>query len=295
MTVSSSDSSGLRLFVLGHSKRPRVAEEAVRLRKELGSECQIVVFDLEQKTELSSHSADLAIVLGGDGAILRAARQMGYNQVPVLGVNLGKLGFLTDLSPDELYQRLPEILQREYHVVSHLMFEVTCERQQGTCEVFLGLNEVLIGAPTAFQITEVDLSIDGELVTSYSCDGLMVATPVGSTGHSLSAGGPVLRQDLDAFSITPICPHTLTSRPLVDSADRTYELVIRNRDSLLVVDGQQRLQLNKNDRVSIRRAPVRFQLARLAGHSYYRTLRLKLGLEGHPNYSPDANSTSAED
>lgn len=284
LDLSGAMKSILRVFILGNAERPRVCQEAEALRTFLGPSCEIVAFDLQQRQDLTGLQADLAMVLGGDGAILRAARQMGYQQIPVLGVNLGKLGFLADLSPDELRARLPEIIQRKYRTVSHLMFECRVQRRGENLHTFLGLNEVVLGTSTPFTMLEMGLAIDGESVTTYSCDGLMVATPVGSTAHSLSAGGPILRQDLDAFVITPICPHTLTNRPLVDSADRSYELLVRERNTILVVDGQVRLPLEVGDAVVVRRAPVRFSLAKLSGHSFYRTLHQKLGWGGQHKY-----------
>lgn len=156
----------------------------------------------------------------------------------------------------------------------------------GTSEAHLGLNEIAVLAGASLSMIEVDLSIDGELVTTYSGDGLIISTPVGSTAHSLSAGGPLLRQNLEAFVITPICPHTLTNRPLVDRADCTYELAVPRAPEgvTLVIDGQIKEPLRAGDRVLLRRADVTFQLARLPGHSYYKTLHRKLGWGGQPHY-----------
>ena len=133
---------------------------------------------------------------------------------------------------------------------------------------------------------EVRLAINGEMVTTYSCDGLIISTSVGSTAHSLSAGGPMLRQNLPAFVITPICPHTLSNRPLVDGADGVYSLSLTgtSKEALLVVDGQYRRPLQVGDTVEVRRAPVTFKLAKLPGHSYYTTLQRKLGWSGQPHY-----------
>ncbi|MEW4529818.1 MAG: NAD(+)/NADH kinase [Maioricimonas sp. JB045] len=230
--------------------------------------------------------ADLAVVLGGDGAILRACRQFGKDQIPVIGVNLGRLGFLAELAPGEFRDQIDCIERRAYRIVRHLMYECTLQRADGTSEAHLGLNEIAVLAGASLSMIEVDLSIDGELVTTYSGDGLIISTPVGSTAHSLSAGGPLLRQNLEAFVITPICPHTLTNRPLVDRADCTYELAVPRAPEgvTLVIDGQIKEPLRAGDRVLLRRADVTFQLARLPGHSYYKTLHRKLGWGGQPHY-----------
>ena len=150
----------------------------------------------------------------------------------------------------------------------------------------MGLNETAILSAASLRMLGVRLSIDGEPVTTYSCDGLIVSTPVGSTAHSLSAGGPILRQDLQAFVITPIAPHTLTNRPLVDGADCVYTLTVPEvpEGVMLVIDGQVKLPLVEGDVVEVRRAPVTFKLARSPGHSYYDTLHRKLGWGGQPRY-----------
>ena len=182
------------------------------------------VFGTPDELKLGRQQTDIVIVLGGDGTILRTCRQMGSNQRPILGVNLGRLGFLADLSLNEFREKFPRFLAREYQVINHLMFECRLVRDDGSQEKYLGLNEVSVMAGSALRILHINLAINGEPVTTYRCDGLIVSTPVGSTAHSLAAGGPLLRQDLQAFVITPICPHTLTNRPLVDRADCIYTL-----------------------------------------------------------------------
>jgi NAD+ kinase len=275
----------MRILVLGNASRPGVAEEAERLLPFLRERCEIVAIDLEQRLDLTGLDVDLTLVLGGDGAILRAVRQMGYHQTPVLGVNLGKLGFLADLSPAELCACFPQVLRGDYRVTSHLMFEC---RVEGPDEVrtILGLNEIAVQAGPPFQMIELDLLVDGEPVTCYRGDGLILSTPVGSTAHSLSAGGPILGQELSAFVITPICPHTLTHRPVVDSADKIYTIAVRRASpgTMLVVDGQEHVLLTTEHRVALRRAPVSFRLVKVAGRSNYHTLRDKLRWGTPPNY-----------
>lgn len=274
-----------RIFVLGNAHRPGVLEQAERLLPFLRSYCDVVLTDLRQEADLSQLSADLTLVLGGDGAILRAARQMGYHQTPVLGVNLGKLGFLADLTPDEMCTVFPRVVAGEYRVAQHLMFECRVEGPPPS-RTFLGLNEIAIQTGPPFHMIDLDLIIDGETVSRYSGDGLIISTPVGSTAHNLSAGGPVLGQELAAFVITPICPHALTSRPLVDSADKVYTIAIR-RDSAgttLVVDGQEDMRLTVDHRVTMRRAPVTFGLVKVPGRTYYQTLRDKLHWGKQPHY-----------
>jgi NAD+ kinase len=271
-----------RAIILADGTRPKVRDALDRLLQDVKSHLQVVDVSTDFRGEIGDCDADLAIVFGGDGSILRAARQMGYCQRPILGVNLGKLGFLAALQPEDLESALPEIAAGRHRVVEHLMFECTIQRDGQTVASALGLNEtsVLAGAP--FKMVDIQLHIDGELVTTYSCDGLIVSTPVGSTAHNLSAGGPILQKSLQAFVILPICPHTLTNRPVVDSAERTIELAVPEplEGTSLVVDGQVLATLKAKDRVRIVRSKAKFQLLEVLAQSYYRTLRDKLGWGG---------------
>jgi NAD+ kinase len=272
-----------RVFLLGSGDRPHVRECAERLLPLIEPHAQVVHIDLEFQSDLSEYEADLAIVLGGDGSILRAARQMGKKQLPVLGVNLGKLGFLADLSPDEFLRVLPDVCAGRRTVVEHLMFRCRVFRDEELLHDSLGLNEACILAGHPFSMLNVDLHVDGELATTYSCDGLIISTPVGSTAHSLSAGGPILRKNLQAFVVSPISPHTLTVRPVVDSADRVFEMTVRdpNQGTAVVVDGTVVCGVSEHVRVRVERAEPQFKLVQVAGHSYYRTLREKLGWRGN--------------
>ena len=271
-----------RVIVLGAGQRSSIVAAAESFRALIAAHADIVAWDLQFTVDLEDVEFDWAIVFGGDGSILRAANQMGYRQRPMLGVNLGKLGFLADLAPHELPAMLPELCAGRARVVNHLMFECSLIRDGRTLWTELGLNEAAVLCGPPFVMLDVHLYVDAEWVTTYSCDGLIVSTPVGSTAHSLSAGGPILRKDLDAFVLSPISPHTLTMRPVVDSAERTYELCVQspNAGTHVVVDGRDRGVLQPNDRLRVTRAKPRCQLLEVPGHSYYRTLREKLGWSG---------------
>jgi NAD+ kinase len=281
----------MRVILLGFGERPGVLEEAERLRPAIARHAEIAASDFTGQQDLSEVEADLAIVLGGDGSILRAARQMGSRQRPVLAVNLGRLGFLADLSPEELPAVLEEIAAKGLagRVIEHLMLDCRVSRGEQVLAQRLGLNEVSVQSGATFRIIDLDLYIDSELVTTYSCDGLILSTPVGSTAHSLSAGGPILRKELQAFVISPISPHTLTNRPVVDSADRVYELVIAKAESgtAVVVDGRVACTVMPKDRVRVRKAEPRFKMVTVRGHSYYRTLREKLGWGGRLQFGSE--------
>jgi NAD+ kinase len=283
-----------RIFVLGNAHRPGVQEAADALLPFLRQYVDILVLDLNQMEDLSRQGADIALVLGGDGAILRAARQMGYHQTPVLGINLGKLGFLADLTCDQMCESFPSVVRGDYRITRHVMYECVVSRpkeaEPGPGLQVLGLNEVVLHSGPPFRMIDVDLLVDGETVSRFAGDGLIVSTPVGSTAHSLSAGGPILGQELDAFVITPISPHTLTNRPVVDSADKTYTIDVRRTDgeAVLIIDGQETIPVSAGQQVTVRRAPVHFGLVKVPGRSYYRTLRDKLFWGTVPNYRTES-------
>ena len=282
MSKSADKPSRPRVLMLAHATKPQIQQRAAALVPLLEQHVEIVATFEDFSCELPTDDIDFVVVLGGDGSMLRAAHTMGYRQKPVLGVNLGNLGFLADLHPEQLETLLAKVVAGEYRVVSHLMFECDVERKGGEPLNMLGLNEVAVLAGPPFAIMDVQLYVDAELVTTYSCDGLIVSTPVGSTAHSLSAGGPILRKNLQAFVISPISPHTLTNRPVVDTADRVYELVTPepHEGTSLVVDGKLVCQLTADDRVRVTRSQAEFQLIEVHGHGYYRTLREKLGWGG---------------
>jgi NAD+ kinase len=274
------------LLLLSTSDRPELVAHSQTLLPLIEKQARVTALDLAQVPDLAALDFDLAVVVGGDGSILRTVHQMHRRQRPVVGVNLGKLGFLADLSPDEFIAHLPTICSGRFKVDSHLMYEWKVLRGGRTMFEGLGLNEIAVLAGPPFAILDVDLYVDGELVTTYSCDGLIISTPVGSTAHSLSAGGPILRQDLQAFVISPISPHTLTNRPVVDSADRIYEIEIPrpHGGTSVVADGRVVCQAEAGDRVNIVRSEACFQRLSLPSHTYYRTLREKLAWGGRLNF-----------
>lgn len=278
----------LRMLLLARDPSPRVQAARAELEAVLAG-CpgiDIVGVATEKDPTAEQRQADIAVVIGGDGAILRACRFFGRQQIPLLGVNLGRLGFLADLTLENVRASLDQLSGREFTVVEHLMFECIHTCESGTECSYLGLNEVVISSAGSLSMLDVTLTVDDEPATTYSGDGLIISTPVGSTAHNLSAGGPILRQDLQGFVVTPICPHTLTNRPVVDRADATYTMTVPDAEAgvMLVIDGQIKEPISQGDRIVVRRADVTFQLARLPGHSYYRTLNRKLGWSGQPIY-----------
>ena len=256
-----------RAILLGAGGRPEVVAGAKRLRAVVERYAQIVHSDFDSSEDLAAIEADVAIVLGGDGSILRAAHQMAHRQLPVIAVNLGRLGFLASTTPDELPVVLCDFAAGKLGQVQHLMFQCQMLRGKEVLCQKLGLNEVTVWSGPPFSIMDIDLYVDSELVTTYSCDGLIISTPVGSTAHSLSAGGPILRKDLQAFMIVPISPHTLTNRPVVDSVATSVRDCRRqpNAGTSVVVDGHVLGTLEPGDRVRVEQATPRFTLVTAPG------------------------------
>lgn len=271
------------VVILGAPDRARVTEEMGRLRPVIASRANIAAVDLEFGYDFAGKDHDLVIVLGGDGSILQSARQMGENQLPVLGVNCGRLGFLAALSPDAFLEIWPEVCRGEVEVVEHLMFRASLLRGDREIESQLGLNETAILGGPPYNILDIDMYVDGMLATTYHCDGLIISTPIGSTAHNMSAGGPILRKDLQAFVVSPISPHTLTYRSVVDMADRVFELTVANPNASTsaVVDGRVLGRIEPGDRIRVRRAAAAFRMLSVPGQNDYRTLRDKLNWGGN--------------
>lgn len=294
-----SSNAALRVVVLGNGTRAEVASQARALADVVGRHPGLTLagIDLSSDSDLSGLHADVAVVFGGDGTVLHTARRMHDRPIPVLGVNLGRLGFLAELTPQTFEERLDDLAARRYGVDNLMTLACTLTPRNGPTRSFRGLNDVVLRAAPLFHLVEIALAIDGESVMTYRCDGLIVATPLGSTAHSLSAGGPILPPDAYSFVITPICPHTLTQRPLVDATHKVYELTPLNEGvaSFLVIDGQVQIPLQCGDRVTVRRGTSPFPMVRLPGQSFYRTLRKKLGWGVMPPAPlPDGEPLSAD-
>ncbi|MGE3820900.1 MAG: NAD(+)/NADH kinase [Isosphaeraceae bacterium] len=269
-----------RLAVLGNGTKPEVAVEAGRIAKAIQAApgLDLALVDLASDTDLSALEADVALVLGGDGTVLHTARRMDDRPTPMLGINVGRLGYLAEITPAGLLGRLDDLAGRRYAVDELMTVSCALHDGDGVPRSYRGLNDVVIRAAPEFHLVEIGLTIDGEGVITYRGDGLILATPVGSTAHSLSAGGPILPPDAAMFVITPLAPHTLTQRPLVDGAQRVYELnPLSDGACVLVIDGQVQIPLRKGDRVIVRKGATPLPMVRLPGHSFYRTLREKLG------------------
>lgn len=228
--------------------------------------------------EALTKQSDLLIVLGGDGTLLSAARALRGRSVPILAVNLGGLGFLTSVTLEELYPMLEQVLAGKHRIIGRMMLDAEILRDGKATERQCALNDAVVNKAALARMLDFDVYVDKDHVGRYRADGLIVATPTGSTAYSLAAGGPVVHPDLDAFVITPICPHMLTNRPLVvpDTACVEVDFSEAEEPVFLTLDGQVGLQLNLKDRVVITKSSSKVQFVRPAQKTYYEVLRSKL-------------------
>ena len=228
--------------------------------------------------ELLAHESDLLLVLGGDGTLLAAAREAAPRGIPILPINLGSLGFLTSFTLGELYPALEETIAGHLTASERVMLTASLIREEQVVESQLVLNEAVITKGALARMIEIELLIDEDFVCRYRADGLIVATPTGSTAYSLSAGGPIVHPAVESIILTPICPHTLSDRPLVVGDCCNVEMRLRGtaESVYLTLDGQKGVLMQSEDRVSIIRAKERLKLIQPHRKSYYEILRNKL-------------------
>ncbi|XQU09766.1 NAD(+) kinase [Halomonas sp. LY9] len=234
----------------------------------------------EASRRMLGELCDLVIVVGGDGSLLGAARTLCRSGTLILGVNRGRLGFLTDISPDELETRVGEVLAGEFEVEERFLLDAVLYRNGVAVGSGDALNEVVVHPGKAVRMIEFELFIDGQFVYSQRSDGLIVATPTGSTAYALSGGGPIMHPKLDVVTLVPMFPHTLSSRPIVIDAASEIRIHIGETNQTyphISCDGQTRAVAKPDDVLVITRKPERVQLVHPIGHNFYDVLRSKLG------------------
>ena len=226
--------------------------------------------------------ADLLIVLGGDGTMLRVARELCGATTPVLGINLGRLGFLTSVRSNALAEVVGAVLRGEYDVTEHQELRTALLRDGRRLETSDALNDAVVSRSAFSRIVRLRLAINGELLTEYMCDGMIFATATGSTAYSLSAGGPIMLPHARGFVISPICPHALSNRSVIASPDSVARcrVISAAGELLLTVDGQVQSRMRVGDEVEVRRSPHTVHLATPKGQSYFELLRQKLKWSG---------------
>ena len=275
-------------IIYKHHHEP-ARKEALKLETWFGNR-GITVFCLEMTTEIAEggvfrknlaipKDVDWVVVLGGDGTLLGAARQVGRYGAPILGVNLGGLGFLTCIPLEQLYSAVETMVGGGLQVESRMMLETKVLRDENEVIRFQVLNDVVINKSTLARIIDLDVAVDDVFVTTFRADGLIIATPTGSTAYNLSAGGPILYPTIETFVLTPICPFTLTNRPIIvpDSAVVGIEMGRESEETVvLTFDGQVGFDLHHGDKVNIYKSKEKINLFKPPGQDHFRILRTKL-------------------
>lgn len=278
-----------RVLVVGDSRRPGVAEGVARHRAFLDDALQIVDIDLDESVDLSRAKADLVLVFGGDGSILHVARRLDANPIPVLGVNYGRFGFLADLDPDGLEDGIRRWLAGDYETHERTRLRVALRRDGEIAREWLALNDVVVGHSDLGRVVDIDVELSGRHAIRFTGDGLIVATPTGSSAHAAAAGGPLLDPTLSGVLIVPIAPHSLSTRPLVLSG--SHEITLRvdasRAPAAVTVDGSPSLALRPDDVIDVADAQSPIAMVRVSAGPFYETLRNKLGWRGRPPYASD--------
>ncbi|MCX7857638.1 MAG: NAD(+)/NADH kinase [Deltaproteobacteria bacterium] len=266
-------------------------EESLRIAKELiqkfGQICDIELDEVsadflnyEKKVELEQigEKADLIIVLGGDGTLLSVSRNSVGREVPILGVNLGGLGFLTEVSVEELHLMFNDLIQGKMSISTRMMLGVEVKRGGENILKFHVLNDAVITKDALARIIDIETYVDDEYLTTYRADGVIFSTPTGSTGYCLSAGGPILYPSMKNIVIAPICPHTLTMRPLILPDDVIIKAILKSKDEkvILTLDGQVGFPLEYGDEVVLKKSPIITKLVKSPTKGYFEILRTKL-------------------
>lgn len=282
----------MRVGLIAHAQKPAAVAVVRDIVREL--EAAGIPFLLESATaRLAGRASDLAepdlaaacdllVVMGGDGTILRVVHKIPDANTPIFGINIGSLGFLTCVGPGEVSVAVASIRTRDYIVSDRPLLEVRLERTGGGGETFLALNDAVISRGERSQLVKLRVTVDGDTLTEYNADGLIVATPTGSTAYSLSAGGPVLFPESGALVITPICPHVLTNRSVVISNDSVVGVALAEEGQtvFLTVDGRETCEMAVGDRLILCMGTRRLPLAMLPGRSFSEVLREKLKWSG---------------
>ena len=281
-----------RIGLVGRPEHSGVITSLARLIPYLQSKELVVVLDhdtasliddstVEVATRMQlSASCDLVIVVGGDGSMLNVAKYVASEGVPVIGINRGKLGFLTDILPDEIEAQIDEVLAGNYSVEKRFLLDVMVNDGNERQQLGSALNDVVLHPGKAAQMIEFELFVNDKFVYSQESDGLIVATPTGSTAYSLSAGGPIMHPDLNAVVLVPMYPHSLNSRPIVIDGDCEIRLVVAAKESLqpqVSCDGDVRYTASAGDEILVTKNLVPLQLIHPPNHSFYQACRSKLG------------------
>lgn len=269
----------MRVAIIGSPEKPLAGPTLERAARWIETRAEVVFSELTYDSQRAlTHKPELLFVLGGDGTLIAAAHNLGLRQLPIVAVNLGKLGFLAEFTIGQLEREGDFLFEGALPMTRRVMLDVRLEAR-GTAQLeTLAVNDCVVLAGPPFRMIEMRVSVDGEEVAEIRGDGLIVSTPSGSTAHNLSAGGPILEPTAEAFIITPICAHALTFRPLAVDARRTIEVRVarENEGTTVAIDGRRHEPLRAGDRLVLSRYPAEFLLVRNPRRSVWYALRQKL-------------------
>jgi len=279
----------IRKVLLVINTRKDDAQNVVRTIEDLTRRrgIELVSMDFSRHaTEEELQGVDLAVSLGGDGTLLSCARMLAHRNVPILAVNMGDFGFITEVSKNELAEVWERYLDGGLGVSQRLMLDVEVRREDAPAARFLGLNEAVIGIKGISRMLRLRIFMSDAYMGGYRADGVIVATPTGSTAYSMAAGGPILHPEMEAFILTPICPFTLSNRPTVVPASEILRVEVEEAqkvEAVLTIDGQESFALRPRDCILIRKAPHKARIVHTDRRSFYEVLRKKLNWAGEPN------------
>ncbi len=268
-----------------HSEAPKLAQDICSRLQQRGVDFllepwlgEVLGSEAVAAKDVIPQQADLIIVLGGDGTLISVARQVNDLSIPILGVNLGSLGFLTEITRQELPAMLEAVLAGKYEISDRMMLDVGIQRRGKTVAKHTLLNDVVINKGTLARIIDMETWVDDDYLTTFKADGLIISTPTGSTGYNLAAGGPIIYPGINSLVITPICPHMLTNRPLIVPSTSVVAIDVSFADDVVYFtgDGQIGADLEAGDRVEVRQSAARTRLVKSPTRDYYEILRTKL-------------------
>ena len=255
----------------------RTTDATITIEQNTADNCQITDFNRLAMAEICE-LVDLVVVLGGDGTMLSVARALGASNIPLIGINRGRLGFLTDLTSESMFEGITQILAGNYSAEKRMLLNATVLSEGVEAQSFVALNDVVVGKSNLGRLIELEVYINSDYVNRQRSDGLIVSTPTGTTAYSLSAGGPILDPSLNVITLVPICPHTLSNRPIaISGSSEVLIQVVGTSECSVHFDGQSALPLKQGDKVQIRSAKNTVTLLHPQGHNHYATLREKLG------------------
>jgi NAD+ kinase len=278
-----------KIGIVANIEKEKIADHVISLKKWLEKKGVGVFLETEISEKIGfrkglkwndlARKSELIVVLGGDGTMLRTARCVAKYNVPILGINMGSFGYLTEVNLNEIHSTLELIIRGEFVTEKRMMLDVSIKHGRTVTNVGDVLNDVVINRGNLSRMNELEMAVDGEYLTTYKGDGLIVSTPTGSTAYSLSAGGPIVFPGKDLIIINPICPHTLTNRPIIFSEDSNLKITLWSKDkgAMLTLDGQVAHKIISGDVVTIKKSKHVIKLVLSPYRSYGKILRSKLG------------------